>query len=128
MTNEEKLAMLITEYFDTKEEADFAKKRVEKLNSEIKSLMKELDLTELNNGYCTAKYSVEQRDSLDEDGLAIYLATSTESNAIYLKEAIKMDEFEKELYNDIFTDEQLKEINKFHSTKDVVKLTVRRNK
>lgn len=128
MSSEDKLKMLVTEYFDTKERMDFEKKRVEKLNSEIKELMSELDLTELNNGYCTAKYTVEQRVTTDEEGLAHYLATKTKSNSVYLKEAINSDKLESEIYNDLFSEEELSEMNKFNTSKDIIKLTVKRNK
>lgn len=127
----ESLDILIPRYFQNKQELDDYKKICDKENRQIKDSMKALGKTEYPVGDYIAKYSVQQRESMNEDVL-ISLFTSipafknmnTKYHIIKTKPYIDFDVLEKALYNNELSETLLTELDKAREVKEVVTLRV----
>ena len=121
MTNKEQLNELIPIYALNKNELDSYKKLVDRDNAIIKSLMKEEKLDEWDTEKHTAKISVSQRQTMNEDKLLDVIKTMDRPDLIKTKEYVDMDLLEKALYNGEINP---KELDICMTTKEVVTLKV----
>ena len=127
----ESLDILIPRYAQNKQELDDYKKICDRENAQIKASMKALGKTEYPVGDYVAKYSVQQRENMNEDVL-ISLFTSvpafvhmdTVYNIVKTKPYIDFDALEKALYNNELSDSLLADLNKAREVKEVVTLRV----
>ena len=125
MTNKEQLNELIPNYAFNKNEMDSYKKLCDRDNTIIKALMKEEGLYNYNQGDYTAKISIQQRQTLNEDKLLDVIKDMDRLDLIKTKEYVDMDLLEKALYNgEIYASD----IDSCMNTKEVVTLKVTHNK
>ena len=125
---------LIPQYAQNKVELDSYKKICENENAQIKSLMAELDDPVYETGGYKATYSVQERESMNEDVLLEILKHNTGNNSVILsspdfgivkvREYIDFDALENAIYNGKISDEVLLEMNKAKEVKEVVTLRV----
>ena len=120
MTNKEQLNELIPTYAFNKNEMDSYKKLCDRDNTIIKALMKEEGL----NDY-TAKISIQQRQTLNEDKLLDVIKDMDRPDLIKTKEYVDMDLLEKALYNGEI---DANDIDICMNTKEIVTLKVTHNK
>ena len=131
ITLPESLDILIPRYFQNKQEMDGYKKICDKENKQIKDSMKALGETEHTVGDYIAKYSVQQRESMNED-ILISLFTSVPSfvklddkyNIIKTKPYVDFDALENALYNSKLSEKQVSDLNRAKEVKEVVTLRV----
>ena len=127
----ESLDILIPRYAQNKQELDDYKKICDKENKQIKDSMKALGETEHPAGDYIAKYSVQQRESMNED-ILISLFTSVPAfvnlddkySIIKTKPYIDFDALENALYNTELSETLLADLNKAKEVKEVVTLRV----
>lgn len=127
-----KLDELVNRYGNLKSEMDSYKKQVNADNSEIKSIMKEMDISEHNSGEFTAKYSITVSESFDEDKLVHTLQSiwSNKNGSMtnpYLKMVYipDMEAIENAIYNGQLNAAELAGCK---VTKETPRLTIKRNK
>ena len=125
MTNKEQLNELIPNYAFNKNEMDSYKKICDRDNAIIKSLMQEEKLDEWNTNTHTAKISVSQRQTINEDKLLDVIKTMDRIDLIKTKEYVDMDLLEKALYNGEI---DAGDIDSCMTIKEVVTLKVTHNK
>lgn len=125
MTNKEQLNELLPKYSMNKIELDSYKKICDRDNTLIKELMKEEDIENYDCGTHTAKISVQQRQSMNEDKLLDTIKSLNRLDLIKTKEYVDMDLLEKAMYNNEI---QPTEIQSCMITKEVRTLKVMRNK
>lgn len=126
-----RLEVLIPQYALNKAELDGYKKLCDKENAEIKEIMNILHLDEAEVGGYIAKRTIQNRDTMNEEGL-ISLFTSVPSffklnedfGIIKSKPYIDYDAFENAMYHDAFTPEQLDDLGRFKESKEVVTLRI----
>jgi len=131
VTLPESLDILIPRYAQNKQELDDYKKICDKENRQIKDSMKALGETEHPAGDYIAKYSVQQRESMNED-ILISLFTSVPAfvglddkyNIVKTKPYIDFDALEKALYNNELSETLLADLDKAREVKEVVTLRV----
>ena len=129
MPNDTKLNQLVEEFGFNKTELESYKKIVDKLNSEIKSLMSDSSLNDFESEHYVAKYTESKRESFDEDKMLEVLKSSeSASKVIKTKEYVDMDELEKAIYSGEITQEILVQLNSCKSVKIVPTLKVTRKK
>ena len=125
MTNKEQLNELIPNYAFNKNEMDSYKKLCDRDNTIIKALMKEEGLDNYNQGDYTAKISIQQRQTLNEDKLLDVIKDMDRLDLIKTKEYVDMDLLEKALYNGEI---DAGDIDSCMTIKEVVTLKVTHNK
>ena len=127
MRNKEQLNELIPQYAFNKGEMDSYKKLCDKDNAAIKALMQEDNLNEYNTETHTAKISVQNRQTMNEDKLLDIVKDMDRFDLIQTKEYVDMDLLEKAIYNGEIKAEELESCM---STKEVVtlKVSVRKEK
>lgn len=129
MPNDTKLNQLVEEFGFNKTELESYKKIVDKLNSEIKSLMSDSSLNDFESEHYVAKYTESRRESFDDDKLLEVLKSSeSASKVIKTKEYVDMDELEKAIYSGEIPQEILVQLNSCKSVKIVPTLKVTRKK
>lgn len=96
---EERLAELLPIYHRQKSEMDSIKKVVDKENAEIKTLMRESNLSEFVAGDIKASCSVSERQSFIEEALIEKLKDMKVRGIIKKKEYVDMDALENAIYN-----------------------------
>lgn len=121
MTNKEQLKELIPQYAFNKGELDSYKKLCDKDNALIKALMQEDNLNEFDTDTYTAKISVQQRQSIDEDKLLDIVKDMDRPDLIKTKEYVDMDLLEKAIYNEEIN---ANDLSTCMNTKEVVTLKV----
>lgn len=131
MTN---LDELIPRYAQNKAEMDSYKKICDSENAQIKALMADLDDPVYEAGGYKATYSVQERESMNENVLLEILKHNTGNNSVVLsspdfgivklKEYIDFDALEKAIYDGKISDDVLLEMNKAKEVKEVVTLRV----
>lgn len=129
MPNDTKLNQLVEEFGFNKTELESYKKIVDKLNSEIKSLMSDSSLNDFESEHYVAKYTESKRESFDEDKmLEVLKSNESASKVIKTKEYVDMDELEKAIYSGEIPQEILVQLNSCKSVKIVPTLKVTRKK
>ena len=115
---------LIPQYAQNKAEMDSYKKICDSENAQIKALMAELDDPVYEAGGYKATYSVQERESMNEDILLDIAHHFGLSEIVKTKEYIDFDALEKAIYDGKISDDILLEMNKAKEVKEVVTLRV----
>lgn len=115
---------LIPQYAQNKAEMDSYKKICDSENAQIKALMAELDDPVYEAGGYKATYSVQERESMNEDILLDIAHHFGLSEIVKTKEYIDYDALEKAIYDGKISDDILLEMNKAKEVKEVVTLRV----
>ena len=133
--NETCLEDLIEEYGSKNTQLKGLKEEVDKSNGLIKSLMKEGNMTEAQTENWVATYSVQHRESVDEDKLLELLKKewtarngSMQCPYIKLKEYVDFDVLEDMIYNNKVTSDALACIDNCRNTKEIEVLKVTHRK
>lgn len=127
---EQELKQLAQEYVSSKAELDKIKKRVESINSEIKTAMENAKLNEVETeSGAIVKYGVTRKESMNEDMLLIKLKqTAPDTTCIKTKEYVDMDALESEIYHGNLSKEALQALEKCKSVKLTPTLTISKAK
>ena len=120
-----KLNALIDNYGIKKEELDLLKKDTDKLNTEIKQLMKENELTDYSTKNYKAIYEIRKSESLDEDQVIEILKANGVKNVVKTKEYVDEDALEQAIYNGKLDQNVLKAINECRIVKETVALKIK---
>lgn len=96
---EERLTELLPIYYMQKSEMDSIKKVVDKENAEIKTLMRESNLSEFIAGDIKATCLVSERQDFIEEALIEKLKDMKVKGIIKKKEYVDMDALENAIYN-----------------------------
>ena len=96
---EERLIELLPIYHMQKSEMDSIKKVVDKENAEIKTLMRESNLSEFVAGDIKASCSISERQDFIEEALIEKLKDMKVRGIIKKKEYVDMDALENAIYN-----------------------------
>ena len=96
---EERLTELLPIYHAQKSEMDSIKKVIDKENAEIKTLMRESNLSEFVAGDIKATCSVSERQDFIEEALIEKLKDMKVRGIIKKKEYVDMDALENAIYN-----------------------------
>lgn len=126
----EHLQNLVYEYGVHKTKADSLKKKCDAENSEIKEIMGEYNLSEIESGDYTAKLSISERETVDEDVL-LEVAKKHQNifnDIIKTKEYVDSDALEKAIYNNQIPNDILLELDKARTIKQIPTLRVSKNK
>lgn len=118
---EERLTELLPIYHMKKSEMDSIKKVVDKENAEIKTLMRESNLSEFVAGDIKASCSVSERQSFIEEALIEKLKEMKVRGIIKKKEYVDMDALENAIYRGKV---DAAELASCQTTKEVVTLRV----
>lgn len=127
---EQELKQLAQEYVTNKAELDKLKKRVDSINSEIKTAMENAKLNEVETeSGAVVRYGVTRKESMDEDMLLIKLKQFVPNTpCIKTKEYVDMDTLENEIYHGSFSEDALKAMDKCRSVKLTPTLTISKAK
>ena len=118
------LDKLIPQYAKNKQEMDDYKKICDKENAQIKELMSSEGITEKEAGGYIAKYSVQQRESMNEAMLLEIAHQHGIPEIVKTKEYIDFDALEDAIYKGLISREVLLEMDKAKEVKEVVVLKV----
>ena len=118
------LDSLIPRYAANKAEMDDYKKICDKENAEIKAIMGDLAVQHYEAGGYKASYSVQQRESMNEDMLLEIAHRFEIPGIVKTKEYIDFDALEKAIYDGNISDDILLEMDKAKEVKQVVTLRV----
>lgn len=129
------LKILVQLYGHNKSQLDEIKKVCDSQNNQIKDLMSRYNISEEESEDFKVSYSVQHRESLDEDRL-LALFTSVPAfakyadqyNIVKTKEYIDMDALESLLYKEELTHEQTTELDKCRESKDIPTLRITKKK
>ena len=122
------LDTLIPVYYDDKKNLDFYKKQCDAGNAKIKELMANQGIKDYEVDGITAKYIIQNKESMDEDKLLILLKERGYENVIKTKEYVDMDLLEDALYHDTIDKDTVVEMDKCKSVKEVIQLRVSKRK
>ena len=127
------LSSLVADYGENKSTFDLLKKECDRQNAEIKTLMTELDCTEYTSGGYTAKYSVQHRESMNEDKLLELLSAEDYQHYLDLgiikqKDYIDGDALENAIYHEKIDKDILLKMDSCRETKDVPVLKISKAK
>ena len=126
---EQELKELAKEYIENKAELDLIKKKVDGINSKIKSAMEDAKLDEVETDVGTVKYGVTRKETLNEDMLLIKLKKLVpDTECIKTKEYIDTDVLESEIYHGRLSKEALQEMENCTSVKLTPVLTISKAK
>ena len=123
-----KLKDLIKQYALNKSELDSYDKLCKKENTEIKSLMETLGISEVETDEYVAKRIIQKRENMNEEKLLKIAHHHGIPEVVKTKEYIDYDALEDAIYNGKLSKEILEEINTARETKEVVTLKVSRRK
>ena len=122
---------LIPSYFLNKQELNNYDKICKAENTKIKQIMEKLTLQHYETDQYKATRTVSERTNMDEDILLSILAESddllkiaTTAGIIKTKEYVDFDALENAIYKEMFNADQMLELNKAVTTKEVVTLKV----
>ena len=118
------LDTLIPQYAANKSELDSYKKICDKENAQIKAIMKDFVVPSYKAGGYKATYSIQERESMNEDVLLDIAHHFGISEIVKTKEYIDFDVLEKAIYDGKISDDVLLEMNKAKEVKEVVTLRV----
>ena len=122
------LADIIPVYGQHKEAFDAQKKQCDEENKQIKKLMEEADVTDYSVGGYTAKYSTQERCTMNEDKLLEVIKRNKLTDLIRTKEYVDSDLLEKAIYNGQLSKEVQLEIASCNEIKLVPVLKVTKDK
>lgn len=124
--NTDKLLQLIPEYGSHKETLDEYDKICKSENAEIKRIMEEEGIDNMQAGGYKVSYSVRETNKMDEDKLLALLQdkVSAESNIIKTKKYVDMDALESAIYNGAIPKEVLIEMDNCREKKQTVTLRI----
>lgn len=131
MSQNNSLDELIPVYAENKREMESYKKLCDEQNAQIKDIMKDIkDGTYITGGY-KAQRIVSEKETMNEDVL-ISLFTSVPAfvkvadsyDVVKTKPYIDFDVLEKIMYDGVLSDEQIVELGKATSVKEVISLRV----
>lgn len=128
MSVQKELKELATAYVEAKTKEQEATKIVKSVGNEIKSLMRENDLTECEDS-SGARLCIQSRssESFDEESLIEHLKVSGLSRGLVKKkEYIDYDALESAIYRGKLSEEQIKKLNDFKIVKETQALVIRR--
>lgn len=126
---EQELNELAKAYIENKAELDILKKKVDKINAEIKSAMEDAKLNEVETDVGTVKYGVTRKETLNEDMLLVKLKKLVpDTECIKTKEYIDMDVLESEIYHGYLPKDALQEMENCTSVKLTPVLTISKAK
>jgi len=123
-----RLTELIPNYARHKEDMDELKKYCDKENKEIKMLMEGLEENTFSSCGYTAKRTVSNRETINEDKLLEVAHNEGISEIIKTKEYIDFDALEKAIYDGVIPQDVLLKIGSCREVKEVVTLKVTKAK
>lgn len=116
-------------YVKNKAELDALDKKCKSLNTSIKQLMEVLKLDHVTIGDKEVCYSIQTRESLDEEKLITQLkAFAPDTKCIKTKEYIDMDVLENEIYHGELSDDAMCAMDSCREVKEIVRLDIRKAK
>lgn len=124
----QELTSLVPEFIHIKNEADSYKKLSDNSNKKIKDLMSEAELDNFECGAYVLKYTVQHRESLNEDKLLGIAKKYNLDKIVKQVEVINMEALEDAIYREEISPEVLAEISKCTIVKDVPTLKVTKKK
>lgn len=119
---------LIPLYAENKADLDVYDKLCKNQNALIKQYMEELGETEHTAGGYVVKYTVSERESINEDRLLEILKKHNVKDVIKTKEYVDMDALESYLYNVMMSDEMAADMASCREVKEVVQLRLSKEK
>jgi hypothetical protein len=119
-----KLDELIPQYASNKSEMESYKKICDRENAQIKSIMRDMDISSYEAGGYKATYSVSERESMNEEMLLEIAHKYDIPDIVKTKEYIDYDALENAIYNEQISQDVLLEMNKAKESKEVVTLRV----
>lgn len=132
VTKQVQLSNLVAMYGNNKSKFDTLKKECDVQNAEIKTLMSELNCTEYTSGGYTAKYSIQHRESMNEDKLLELLSEDyqyyLDLGIIKQKDYIDSDMLEDAIYHNKIDKDTILKMDLCRETKDVPTLKISKSK
>lgn len=127
---EQELKELAQVYVYHKAELDLLKKKVDKINADIKEAMEKAKISEIETeSGAVVKYGITRKESMDEDMLLIKLKQFVpDTPCIKTKEYVDMDTLESEIYHGSFSEDALNAMDKCKSVKLTPTLTISKAK
>lgn len=122
------LNVLVPSYYDNKQNLDFYKKQCDAENAQIKELMAKQKIKDFEVDGITAKYVIQNKESMDEERLLVLLKERGYENVIRTKEYVDMDLLEDALYHDTIDKDTIIEMDKCKSVKEVIQLRISKKK
>lgn len=124
--NTDKLLQLIPEYGSHKETLDEYDKICKSENAEIKRIMEEEGIDNMQADGYKVTYSVRESNTMNEDKLLALLQdkVSAESGIVKTKKYIDMDALESAIYNGAISKEVLIEMDNCREKKQTVSLRI----
>ena len=122
-----KLNSILSEYIVNKAEFDHYKKVCDRENGQIKDLMRELELPEVQIDNWIAKRIVSNKESMNMEQLLELihksdLPDSVKDRVIQVQEYVDMDRLEDAIYTGLIPAEFLLEMDTCRETKEIVSL------
>lgn len=124
---------LVESYGQEKARLDAVKKECDELNTELKKVMLENNITEFSTGTFKVKYTVSEKETMNEPKL-LEILTTTHKELTETFELVKMrpyvdfDAIEREVYNGNISQDVLSDIGKCKEVKEVVSLRLSKEK
>lgn len=126
---QEELIPIIESYIGNKEKEDEYKKKASAENTQIKSIMKELDIVSCETSLGTAKITDQKRETFIEDDLIQYLKdNNVAGDIIKTKEYVDFDALESAIYNERIPEDIIKGMSKCKEVKTISVLRISKNK
>ena len=126
---QDELISIIESYIGNKEKEDEYKKKASAENTQIKSIMKELDIVSCETSLGTAKITDQKRETFIEDDLIQYLKdNNVADDIIKTKEYVDFDALESAIYNERIPEDIVKGMSKCKEVKTVSVLRISKNK
>lgn len=124
--NTDKLLQLIPEYGSHKSTLDEYDKICKSENAEIKRIMEEEGIDNMQAGGYKVTYSVRESNTMNEDKLLALLQdkVSAESGIVKTKKYVDMDALESAIYNGAIPKEVLIEMDNCREKKQTVSLRI----
>ena len=122
--NLNELDTLIPQYAQNKADLDSYKKICDEENKRIKAIMENYALQHCEAGGYKAVYTVQKRESMNEDKLLEIAHQYGIPEIVKTKEYIDFDALESAIYNGHISQDILLEMDKAKETKEVVTLRV----
>lgn len=129
MLTKEQMDDLVAEFGKNDTEFKRLKKLVESQKSDIKQQLDLLGESDYSSGGFKVHCSISTRESLDEEKLIVRLKKfAPDTECIKTKEYIDMEVLENEIYHDKLSSEAMGALDECRNTKEVVTLTVKKEK
>lgn len=129
------LKVLVQLYGHNKAQLDEIKKVCDSQNNQIKDVMSKYNISEEESEDFKVSYSVQHRESLDEDKLLslftsvpAFIKYADQYNIVRTREYIDMDALESLLYKEELADELTTELDKCRESKDIPTLRISKKK